>query len=109
MSEMSLNKTSTLPRRLLKESSVSKTPSAANKRRSGIVRRNTITGIDRTPGMQKRAHSCLVDDGEEVSPYEKARIKLHVANTPDCLPCRDKQFADIYNFIETNLKNQTGG
>lgn len=36
-------------------------------------------------------------------------MKLHVANTPDCLPCREKQFSDIYNFIETNLRNHTGG
>lgn len=34
---------------------------------------------------------------------------MHVANTPDCLPCRDVQFSDIYNFIEGHLKEQTGG
>jgi origin recognition complex subunit 1 len=57
--------------------------------------------------MQKRAFSKI--DQSSLSAYEKARIKLHVANTPDCLPCRDKQFSDIFNFIETNLKNLTGG
>lgn len=57
--------------------------------------------------MQKRAFSNI--DENPISLYEKARIKLHVANPPDCLPCRDKQFSDIFNFIETNLKNQTGG
>jgi origin recognition complex subunit 1 len=57
--------------------------------------------------MQKRAFSKI--DNSSLSIYERARIKLHVANTPDCLPCRDKQFSDIFNFIETNLKNQTGG
>ncbi len=57
--------------------------------------------------MQKRVYSQI--DHSSLSIYEKARIKLHVANTPDCLPCREKQFSDIYNFIETNLRNQTGG
>jgi origin recognition complex subunit 1 len=60
-----------------------------------------------SPSLQKRAFSKI--EHSSLSIYEKARIKLHVANTPDCLPCRDKQFSDIYNFIETNLKNQTGG
>ena len=57
--------------------------------------------------MQKRLFSKI--NQNSLSLYENARIKLHVANTPDCLPCRDRQFSDIFNFIETNLKNQTGG
>jgi origin recognition complex subunit 1 len=60
-----------------------------------------------TPSLQKRINSKV--DQSNMSIYEKARIKLHVANTPDCLPCREQQFTDIYTFIETNLKNQTGG
>jgi hypothetical protein len=92
--------------------STPKTPSAATtttsaKKKTGIVRRNTISISSHTPTMQKRAFSKI--DQSSLSAYEKARIKLHVANTPDCLPCRDKQFSDIFNFIETNLKNQTGG
>ena len=71
----------------------------------GLQRRNTISST--TPNMQKRLFSKV--DTNALSVYEKARMKLHLANTPDCLPCRDKQFSDIFNFIETNLKNQTGG
>lgn len=71
-----------------------------------LVRRNTICST-LTPSSQKRMNSKI--DNSTLSDYEKARIKLHVANTPDCLPCRDKQFSDIFNFIETHLKNQTGG
>jgi origin recognition complex subunit 1 len=72
-----------------------------------VVRRSTICRAPLTPSIQKRTKSKL--KVEEVSDYEKARIKLHVTNTPDCLPCRENQFSDIYTFIETNLKNQTGG
>ena len=25
------------------------------------------------------------------------------------MPCRENQFSDIYTFIETHIKNQTGG
>lgn len=79
----------------------------ANKKKSSIVRRNTISSSSHTPSMQKRLFSKI--NQNSLSLYENARIKLHVANTPDCLPCRDRQFSDIFNFIETNLKNQTGG
>ena len=58
--------------------------------------------------MQKRTKS-KVQSQDEVSVYEKARNKLHVTNTPDCLPCRENQFSDIYTFIETHIKNQNGG
>ena len=50
-----------------------------------------------------------ITEKSSLNVYEQARLKLHVANTPDCLPCREKQFSDIYNFIETNLRNHTGG
>jgi origin recognition complex subunit 1 len=57
--------------------------------------------------MQKRTQSKI--QNTKISDYEKARSKLHVTNTPDCLPCRENQFSDIYTFIETHIKNQTGG
>ena len=93
--------------RLKKESGGGAKTPTANKKKSSIVRRNTISISTTTPTMQKRVFSKI--DQSSLSAYEKARIKLHVANTPDCLPCRDKQFSDIFNFIETNLKNLTGG
>ncbi len=85
--------------------SVKRTPSSVKKTRTSLVRRNTITGA--SPSLQKRLNSKI--DHSSLSIYEKARIKLHVSNTPECLPCREQQFEDIYTFIETNLRNQTGG
>lgn len=35
--------------------------------------------------------------------------RLHVSAVPDSLPCREKEFQDIYNFVESKLLDQTGG
>ncbi|XP_053104041.1 origin recognition complex subunit 1 [Hemicordylus capensis] len=40
---------------------------------------------------------------------EEARIRLHVSAVPESLPCREKEFQDIYNFIESKLIDGTGG
>lgn len=89
--------------------SLRRTPSARKTpvKKSGLARRNTITGSSLTPSLQRRVNSKIDQSG--LSVYEKARIQLHVSNTPECLPCREQQFTDIYTFIETNLINQTGG
>lgn len=86
---------------------VRRTPSSAVKKTPGLARRSTITGSSMTPALQKRLNSKI--DHNSLSVYERARIKLHVSNTPECLPCREQQFEDIYTFIEANLTNQTGG
>lgn len=36
-------------------------------------------------------------------------VRLHVSAVPSSLPCRDKEFTDIYNFVEGNLVDGTGG
>ncbi|KAJ7332722.1 hypothetical protein JRQ81_014902 [Phrynocephalus forsythii] len=43
------------------------------------------------------------------SVLEEARRRLHVSAVPDSLPCREKEFQDIYNFIESKLIDGTGG
>jgi origin recognition complex subunit 1 len=105
-SDESINITTTKLKKTTLIKKISQTPKAV--KRTLIVRRNTISSATMSPSLQKRLNS-KVDAHSSLSVYEKARIKLHVANTPDCLPCRDKQFSDIYTFIESNLKNQTGG
>ncbi|XP_042317433.1 origin recognition complex subunit 1 isoform X2 [Sceloporus undulatus] len=40
---------------------------------------------------------------------EEARVRLHVSAVPDSLPCREKEFQDICNFIESKLIDGTGG
>ncbi|CAL1531149.1 unnamed protein product, partial [Lymnaea stagnalis] len=40
---------------------------------------------------------------------EEARARLHVSAVPDSLPCREKEFSDIFNYIESKIQDGTGG
>ncbi|XP_032884505.1 origin recognition complex subunit 1 isoform X8 [Amblyraja radiata] len=44
-----------------------------------------------------------------VSGLEEARARLHVSAVPESLPCREQEFQDIYNFVESKLIDGTGG
>ncbi|XP_032884507.1 origin recognition complex subunit 1 isoform X10 [Amblyraja radiata] len=44
-----------------------------------------------------------------VSVLEEARARLHVSAVPESLPCREQEFQDIYNFVESKLIDGTGG
>ncbi|KAM6172769.1 origin recognition complex subunit 1 isoform 2-T2 [Erethizon dorsatum] len=46
---------------------------------------------------------------EPANALEEARLRLHVSAVPESLPCREKEFQDIYNFVESKLLDQTGG
>ncbi|XP_021528967.2 origin recognition complex subunit 1 [Aotus nancymaae] len=46
---------------------------------------------------------------EPASVLEKARLRLHVSAVPESLPCREQEFQDIYNFVESKLLDHTGG
>ncbi|GAB1288731.1 Origin recognition complex subunit 1 [Apodemus speciosus] len=46
---------------------------------------------------------------EPASVLEEARLRLHVSAVPDSLPCREQEFQDIYNFVESKLLDGTGG
>lgn len=40
---------------------------------------------------------------------EEARTRLHVSAVPDSLPCRETEFDDIFNFVESKILDGTGG
>uniref|UniRef100_A0A8C1ZHI1 Origin recognition complex subunit 1 n=1 Tax=Cyprinus carpio TaxID=7962 RepID=A0A8C1ZHI1_CYPCA len=40
---------------------------------------------------------------------EEARARLHVSSVPESLPCREQEFQDIYNFVESKVIDGTGG
>ncbi|XP_028938838.1 origin recognition complex subunit 1 [Ornithorhynchus anatinus] len=64
----------------------------------------------RTPGQptpQLRSRSQVAQ--EPTSVLEEARLRLHVSAVPESLPCREQEFQDVYNFVESKLLNQTGG
>uniref|UniRef100_A0A6J0TC97 Origin recognition complex subunit 1 n=1 Tax=Pogona vitticeps TaxID=103695 RepID=A0A6J0TC97_9SAUR len=89
-------------RRSLRKPSGEKTPRDSCKTpepRTPKTPRNAIPRIrNRNQTVQKPA-----------SVLEEARMRLHVSAVPESLPCREKEFQDIYNFIESKLINETGG
>ncbi|KAK3089909.1 hypothetical protein FSP39_007587 [Pinctada imbricata] len=58
-----------------------------------------------TPKIPGRCHPL----GSPTSILEEARSRLHVSAVPDSLPCRDKEFDDIYTFVESKILDGTGG
>ncbi|XP_060144055.1 origin recognition complex subunit 1 [Globicephala melas] len=46
---------------------------------------------------------------EPTNVLEEARLRLHVSAVPASLPCREQEFQDIYNFVESKLLDHTGG
>ncbi|NXI39773.1 ORC1 protein, partial [Galbula dea] len=58
-----------------------------------------------TPEIPKRNHAAQ----KPASILEEARLRLHVSAVPESLPCREEEFQDIYNFVESKLIDGTGG
>ncbi|NXG14445.1 ORC1 protein, partial [Grallaria varia] len=58
-----------------------------------------------TPEIPRRSHATQ----KPASVLEEARLRLHVSAVPECLPCREEEFQDIYNFVESKLIDGTGG
>ncbi|OWF42143.1 Origin recognition complex subunit 1 [Mizuhopecten yessoensis] len=78
-------------------SKTSYTPKSAKLRRSVAE-----TATPTIPGRCKPLSS-------PTSILEEARARLHVSAVPDSLPCRDKEFDDIYSFVESKILDGTGG
>ncbi|XP_064003453.1 origin recognition complex subunit 1 [Pogoniulus pusillus] len=58
-----------------------------------------------TPEIPRRSHVAQ----KPGSVLEEARLRLHVSAVPESLPCREEEFQDIYNFVESKLIDGTGG
>ncbi|XP_040560610.1 origin recognition complex subunit 1 isoform X1 [Gallus gallus] len=58
-----------------------------------------------TPEIPRRSHAAQ----KPTSVLEEARLRLHVSAVPESLPCREEEFQDIYNFVESKLIDGTGG
>lgn len=78
------------------KSSSKSTPS----NRAKLIREGVIT-----PSVQKR--DIAVKKGD--TPLMKARGQLHVSYVPDALPCREREYADILNFVQGKLSDGCGG
>ena len=44
----------------------------------------------------------------QASPFQKARLQLHVASVPTSLPCRESEFALVYSHLEAAITEGTG-
>lgn len=58
-----------------------------------------------TPSIQSRQESV----GGEQSELEMVRERLQVSAVPSSLPCREKEFSSIYEFIMGKLSDGSGG
>ncbi|XP_072275745.1 origin recognition complex subunit 1 [Pyxicephalus adspersus] len=72
----------------------------------------------RTPSKTPRSktHTATPKIPERNQPIQKpanvleeARIRLHVSAVPESLPCREQEYQDVYNFVESKLIDGTGG
>ncbi|XP_077189856.1 origin recognition complex subunit 1 isoform X2 [Paroedura picta] len=76
-----------------------KTPRKPSQPRTPKTPRNATPKIRSRNQMMQQPANML----------EEARIRLHVSAVPESLPCREKEFQDVYNFIESKLIDGTGG
>lgn len=49
------------------------------------------------------------DPAQDDNNFQQARKRLHVSAIPTSLPCREKEFTEIYGFLEGNLMDESGG
>lgn len=59
------------------------------------------------PVMSKRKKSTTND--LKINIFDTVKQRLHTSSVPDSLPCRDNEFNDIYNFLDSKLKEGVGG
>ncbi|CAG9860215.1 unnamed protein product [Phyllotreta striolata] len=70
------------------------------KNRARLIREGVIT-----PSMQER--STKVEENK--TPLMRAKSQLHLSYIVDSLPCREKEYSDVQNFIEGKLLDGCGG
>ncbi|XP_019386972.1 PREDICTED: origin recognition complex subunit 1 [Crocodylus porosus] len=92
-------------RRLRTQTFSKKTPSGTTTPRRTPELRTPKTRRNATPRIRGRCQAAQ----KPASILEEARLRLHVSAVPESLPCREKEFQDIYNFVESKLIDGTGG
>lgn len=58
-----------------------------------------------TPSIQKRQQPVTKDQTN----FDLIRSRLHVSAIPNSLPCREKEFSNIYSYIMGKLMDGSGG
>lgn len=94
------------PSLLLKPSAAMLRKAAERKERQArrVAERKARMLKPRLPLVQQR-HLGM---SENATPFEKARSVLHVGCTPDYLPCRDNEYAEIEAYLEDAIDEGIG-
>ncbi|KAG7266832.1 hypothetical protein CRUP_024012 [Coryphaenoides rupestris] len=83
-------------------------PAATTPRRTPTKKATPVT--PRTPRHATPSIPCRsLPARQPGNVLEVARARLHVSSVPESLPCREQEFQDIYNFVESKVMDGTGG
>lgn len=82
------------------EENISKNINNSSKKENKIKSDNKINEI------KPKIENLLNKDCEVL---QEVRQRLHVATTPETLPCREREFSNIYTFIKNKLIDGVGG
>ncbi|OWK64339.1 Origin recognition complex subunit 1 [Lonchura striata] len=105
------------PEKKPKSSRIFSTPKSSRKSAvhtpAKTLKKTPLQGTPRTPRTPRNATPEIprrIQAAQEpASVLEEARLRLHVSAVPESLPCREEEFQDIYNFVESKLIDGTGG
>ncbi|XP_056605965.1 origin recognition complex subunit 1 isoform X2 [Triplophysa dalaica] len=97
----------------------SRTPHSTEKTRTSArtprktPSKKTAPATPRTPRTPRQATPSIPSRSAPArkpgNVLEEARARLHVSSVPESLPCREQEFQDIYNFVESKVIDGTGG
>ncbi|NWV36466.1 ORC1 protein, partial [Grantiella picta] len=102
------------PEKKTKSSRILSTPKSSRKSAvhtpAKTLKKTSLPGTPRTPRNATPEIPRRIQAAQEpASVLEEARLRLHVSAIPESLPCREEEFQDIYNFVESKLIDGTGG
>lgn len=94
---------------LLKPSAATlrKNAALAERRQQRLAERQARRLQPRLPLVQQR-YMGLEGVESNMTPFEKARAVLHVGCTPDYLPCRDEEYAEVEAYLEDAIDEGVG-
>ncbi|KAF9174651.1 Origin recognition complex, subunit 1 [Mortierella sp. AD010] len=79
------------------------TPKKKGAKTLSIVERRSRTQIVKAPTTQR-----VISAGVPKTDFEHARNRLHVKAVPDTLPCREDEFLEIQEHLESAIEEGTG-
>ncbi|NWH87739.1 ORC1 protein, partial [Aegithalos caudatus] len=102
------------PEKKTRSSRIISTPKSSRKSAvhtpAKTLKKTPLQGTPRTPRNATPEIPRRIQAAQEPgSVLEEARLRLHVSAVPESLPCREEEFQDIYNFVESKLIDGTGG